>query len=294
MSNLNSVFDLQRGYPYASALEAGFEPDYGVSLPEGTIVKTATRQLPNAAVLKMVTDATGGGSAPTLTADDAGKAYVVNTWGGSYHNGDIVEWNGTAFVTIVANSSGHVPYGTRVVVIGTGGAGSFSAKGNHIMTYTEGEDPAPDAWVDTTTPATMNKIRIVGSGGRYDKLYYDYHDSAWVVSSVQKFPLAKVVKLTGGLWASAPKDDAWIVIQGNDQWDAEFANVVTCLKLASGCTFKIAHTAANTLVPGTKVQANNGVLEAYNTGSSAKWPIGVVVWSNGVSGAGGQIAVASM
>jgi hypothetical protein len=287
MSNLNSVFDLQRGYPYSCALEDGFEPDYGVSLPEGTIVTTSTRQLPNVKVLKMKSDATGGGSPPTLVADDAGKAYVVNTWGAGFNAGDIVEWDGDSFVIIVPNEDDEPPLGTRIIVIGTGAAGSFAAKGNHIMTYTAG---TPNAWVDTTTPTTMQKVRIVGSGGRYHGLYYDFHDAAWVVSSVQRFPLAKVVKLTSGTMASTFKDDAWVVVQGNDQWDAEFANVVTCLKLQSGCTFKIAHTAANTLVPGTLVQANAGVLEAY----SSKWPVGLVVWSNGVSGSGGQIAVASM
>jgi len=287
MSNLNSVFDLKRGYPYSSALEDGFEPDYGVSLPEGTIVTTATRRLANAKVLKMVTDAAGSSVPPTLTADDAGKAYVVNTWGGGYTNGDIVEWDGDSFSVIVANVAGHPPFGTRVVVIGTGAAGSFAGWGNHIAVFT---DATPDLWVDTTTPAEMNKIRIVGAGGRYHQMYFDFFSSTWMSSSYQAPPLAKVVKMTSGAQASTQKDDAWIVIQGNDQWDAQLTNRVTCLKLRSGCSFQIAHTAANSLVPGTKLQANAGALEAF----SNKWPVGMVIWSNGIAGADGKIVVASM
>jgi len=87
----------------------------------------------------------------------------------------------------------------------------------------------------------------------------------------------------------AAKDDAWLVIQGNDQWDSQFVNKVSCLKMHSGITFKIQHDSANTLVPGTKVQVNAGVLEAVTD----LWPVGVVVWSNKQSGSGGQIAVAT-
>lgn len=287
MSNLNSVFDVPRGYPYTSALEDNFEPDYGVSIPEGTIVYTSTRQLPNVAVLKMKSDATGGGSPPTLTADDAGLAYVVNTWGAGYDDGDIVEWDGTDFVVIVANDAGEPPIGTRVLVVGTGAAGSFAGWENHVSTYITG---TPNEWEDTTTPAASNKIRVTGSGSRYEGMWYDFTGTVWATSVYQKPPLPVAKKLTSGAMASTPKDDAWIVIQGNDQWDSSFANLVTCLKLASGCTFTIAHTAADSLVPGTLLQANAGVLEARSTG----WAVGMVVATNGIAGSSGKITVASM
>jgi len=290
MSNLNSVFDVPRGYPFTSALEDNFEPAYGVSLPEGKIVFSSTRQLPNVSVLKMKSDATLAGAPPTLTADDAGLAFVVDTWGAGYNDGDIVEWDGTDFVVIVENDDDVPPYGTRVIVVATGAAGSFSGKANHIMTYTEGVGEDPDVWVDTTTPATMNKIRVTGDGSRYEGMWFDYHDSAWVTSVFQKPPLPTVNVLTSAALADHPKDDAWIVIQGNDQSDSAFANLVTCLKLASGCTFTISHTAANTLVPGTLLQANAGVLEAY----TSNWPVGMVIVSNGVAGSLGKITVASM
>jgi len=280
MSNLNSVFDTLRGYPYGSALEDNFEPATGATLVEGNVVKTGTRQLASAVVLRIVDDSDGGGNPPTLTAGDAGKAYEVVNWGGGYNAGDIVEWDGTDFNIIVANSGGDPPDGTRAVVVEAGGAGSFSGDEDKVMSCTGG------TWSVADTPAEGNKIRI--TGGQYIG-YYDYLSTVWRKSASQKDAPPNASVLTSGALASAPKDDAWVVIQGNDQWDASFVNRVTCLKLASGCTVQLQHDDADTLVPGTVVQANAGALEAY----SNKWPVGIVIRSNGVSGADGQIVVAS-
>lgn len=289
MSNLNSVFDTRRGYPFGSALEAGFEPALGATLTEGQIVTVqAGNQLANAAVLRMVTDASGGGSHPTLTSADKGKAYVVNTWGVGHNAGDIVEWDGAAFQVIVENVTGAPPVGTRVVVIESGAAGSFTGKAEKVMAYVEiDDDPLTYGWADADTPTSGNRIHI--TGGVYGGLYFDYLSSNWVKAAKQVPAAAFVNALTSGTQVSAQKDDAWVVIQGNDQWDANFVNQVTCLKLRSGCEFKVAHASANTLVAGTVVQANAGVLEAF----TSKWPVGVVVWSNGTAGSGGIIKVAS-
>jgi len=157
---------------------------------------------------------------------------------------------------------------------------------------TGGVTPQGGAWA-AATPVNGNRILINGAGSIYVGKYYDYVGThatgAWFLAAKQSPAPVIVSKLTNGALASANKDDAWLVIQGNDQWDAQMAGVVTCLKLNSGCAFKIAHTAANTLVAGTIVEAAAGVLQAY----TSKWPVGLVVYSNGTAGADGYIVVAS-
>ena len=291
MSNLNSVFDTLRGWPHGSALENSFKPDPNVaSIAECVITKTENRQLAAAAVLRIVDDSLV--TAPTLTAGDAGKSYMVAGAGGVWSVfaiGDIVEWDGTDWNLVLAGVTGEPPDGTRAVVIETGAAGSFAGGEEKVWSYATGTS----TWTAANVPVNGNRILIDGTNGVYDGKYYDYVGThatgAWTLATKQVPAPVVVGKLTSGALASAPKDEAWIVIQGNDQWDARFVDKVTCLKLRSGCTIKLQHASANSLVAGVKVQANAGVLEAYST----KWPIGVVVWSNGVAGAGGQIAVAT-
>lgn len=292
MSNLNSVFDVLRGWPDGSALEYSFRPEPGVELVEGNVVETKSLQLAPAAVLKMVDDSSGGGSPPTLTAADAGKAYVVNAWGAGYTDGDIVEWDGTAFVVVAANVGGEPPDGTRAVVAASGAAGSFATHEEKVMLFTAG---APGSWAVADTPIDENRIFINGSGSLYENKFYEYagtHPSgAWVKTFHQAKP--HVSKFSSTVVASNPRDEAWLVIQGNDQYDASFVDKVTCLKLRTGCTFKVASTIADTLAPGDFVSANSGVLEKTAAGAGMKHHVGMVVESNGLSGADGLITVAS-
>lgn len=289
MSNLNSVFDTPRGWPHGSALEASFKPDPNVtSLVEGLIAKTENRQLAAAAVLSMVDDSLV--TAPTLTAGDAGKAYEVAAAGGVWSvfaAGDIVEWDGTGWNLVVAHSGANPPDGTRAVIVSASAAGSFSGEEETVQACTAG------TWAVVDTPVNGNRVLISGTNGIYDGKYFDYTGThpagSWALSNKQIPTPVVVGKLTSGALASAPKDEAWVVIQGNDQWDAAFVNKVTCLKLRSGCTFTIAHASADSLVAGSKVEANAGVLQAVTT----KWPLGIVVKSNGVSGSGGLISVAT-
>jgi hypothetical protein len=294
MSNLNSIFDTLRGWPNGSALEKSFEPKAGVTLAEGKVVKTANRNLVDASVLMMVDDSLV--TSPAVGAADAGKAYVVAGVGGDWSGfavGDIVEWDGTAWSLAVAHSGGEPPDGTRAVIVGSGAAGSFAGDEDKVHFYTA----ATNTWAVADTPVLGNRIKI--AEGLFDGKYYDYlggaHPAgAWTKSFRQMAAAAYVEALTssdgpeGGV-PVATKDDAWLIIQGNDQWDAQQSGVVTCLKMKSGCTYKIQHDDANTLVAGTLVQANAGVLEAYTD----LWPVGVVVYSNGTAGSDGFIVVAT-
>lgn len=289
MSNLNSIFDTPRGWPNGSALEKGYKPDPNVaSLPEGNVVKVTSRQLAAAIVLKMVDDSLV--TAPTLTAGDAGNAYELAGAGGAWSTfaiGDIVEWDGAAWNLILANSGSNPPDGTRVVVVGASAAGSFAGEEEKTMTVATG------TWSVAETPVNGNRILLNGANSIYLNMYYEYTGThpagAWGLAPKQELTPVVVSKLTSGALASVPKDDAWVVIQGNDQWDAMTAGNVTCLKLNSGCAFKIQHDSADSLVAGTLVQANAGVLEARTT----NWAVGQVIYSNGVAGANGYIVVAS-
>lgn len=67
---------------------------------------------------------------------NVGDAYVVNNWEG-YNDGDIVEFNGNAWVTIVQNIEGKPPIKTRVCVDSNMTTGSFLNHNGCIATYTE-------------------------------------------------------------------------------------------------------------------------------------------------------------
>jgi hypothetical protein len=293
MSNLNSVFDTLRGWPHGSALEFGFKPKSGVTIEEGKIVIGENVQLADATVLKMVDDSLA--TAPALTDADRGKAYHVAGVGGDWSGfaiGDIVEWDGTAWNLVLAGSGGTPvgpPDGTRAVVIDSGAAGSFAGEEEKVMVFSTG---APGSWAVADTPADGERIYI--SAGVYEGKYYDYSGThpagAWRKALQQKRAAEVMDVLSSSAWDGTRKDDAWLVIQGNDQWDSAFVNNVTCLKLRSGTTFKVQHDDADSLVAGTFVEAASGVLQALTD----KWPVGIVVWTNGTAGSGGQIAVASM
>lgn len=289
MSNLNSIFDTLRGWPNGSALEKSFAPDPNVAaLIEGDIVKAEGRQLADAAVLRIVDDSLV--TAPTLGLSDAGKAYEIATAGGAWSvfaAGDIVEWDGTAWNLVVANSGGNPPDDTRAVVVESGAAGSFSGDEETVQVCSSG------TWTTADTPVNGSRILIDGANSIYDGKYYDYTGAfatgAWGLAAQQRTASVLVSKLSSGLLASVPKDDAWLVIQGNDQWDAKMAGVVTCLKLNSGCAFKVQHDSADSLVIGTLLEAAAGVLQARTN----KWPVGQVIYTNGVAGSEGYIVVAS-
>jgi hypothetical protein len=87
-------------------------------------------------VLNMISDANQGGTPPVGPV--TGDAYVVNNWGGGYNAGDIVEWNGSAWVVVVANSGAEPPNNTYVVVSGTSAttpAGAFAGHDTDFAMY---------------------------------------------------------------------------------------------------------------------------------------------------------------
>jgi len=367
MSDLNSSFDVLYGWPNASALSHDFPPAAGVSLPAGTIVKLATLQLRSAVVLKMITDATGGGAHPVLLAADAGKAYVVNTWGAGHDAGDIVEWDGTKFNVIVAAVEAEVPTGTRIVCAGAGTGGSFAATANKVLTYTaktislvcvddktyvncipsdvglpvvgtgSGDTgtlvsynngtktwivnpttpadvfapadalavtggtgaavvstatPAGATWAPVT-PADGQLIDINGANSIYymHRFVYSTTTVAWALTSTpglaEGYSHAYAAKLTSPA-ASGAKPSAWVVLEGNDQFDGEFTNRVTAIKIPTGCVFKVKCAVAHTLVPGEFVEASAGLLVKCNGTNHA---LGQVQWSNSTAGAGGLVIV---
>jgi hypothetical protein len=81
-------------------------------------------------VLSLKSDVAQAGTPPAAVAGDA---WIVNTWGVGYHNGDLVEYSGTAWNVInVSGGGGFLPDGTRMIVKHTGAAGSFLGEEDNI------------------------------------------------------------------------------------------------------------------------------------------------------------------
>lgn len=125
-------------------------------------------------VFKMVNDTTQAGSPPT--ASQTGEAWVVDTWGGGYNDGDIVEWDGATWNVIVANSGGEPPDGTRVLVNGSPG-GSFTGYANQIAMY----DATGDSW-SFYDPADGDAVLVSGDGSIYENNGYVWDDNTttWI------------------------------------------------------------------------------------------------------------------
>jgi len=127
-------------------------------------------------VINMLSDADQGGSAPS--SPSTGEAYVVNNWGGSYNNGDIVEYDGSAWQVIVSNSGGEPPDETRVVVAGPPGGtlgGSFTGHSEAVATY----DTTGSSW-SFTSPSDGWAVLVIGDSGVNEDLGFNYNDTDWV------------------------------------------------------------------------------------------------------------------
>lgn len=130
---------------------------------------------PPVLVLNMVSDVDYGGVADP-TGMVKGDCYVVNGWlSGGFTDGDIVEYNGTAWALIQAATVDEPANGTRVVVKATGAAGSFTGHANKIGTYdatlnTWSFEAAVDGWA----------VLVNGNGGVWSDTAWTYNGTAWV------------------------------------------------------------------------------------------------------------------
>lgn len=372
MSNLNSSFDILRGWPNGGALEMSLDYMPGVAIEAGTIVTAVTRELVDASVLRIV-DSTLV-TAPTLTSAGRGKAYVVAGLGGAWSGfakGDIVEWDGTGWNQIVAGVGEEVADGTRAVVVEASAAGAFTGHEEKVMAYTKGyvtlvsvalgyincvagdigkpvvatgtgdtgvlvsydngtrtwvvdpDVPADDfapgdvlaitggagagtvdtatptagAWSVITTPVFGHQIRIVGTDSVYEDKYYVYYGTHptgfWTKAMTQKDAPAAFVTMTSPEKDTNVKPEAWIVIEGSDQTDAQNTHKITAIKCASGAVLALPCTIADTLVAGDYVVANSGAIAKQTSGAGMEWPIGQVVYSNATAGSSGLIHVAT-
>lgn len=144
-------------------------------------------------VLKMIDDSDQGGSPPVASAGDA---YVVNNWGVGYTDGDIVEYDGAAWVVIVSEGgTGEPPDGVRVIVSKSPvPAGSFAGQANKIATYSTGTS----TW-SFTTPQDGWMVVVAGDGGYYEGqiFVYDANLDVWAASGTL-VPHNNLAGLQGG------------------------------------------------------------------------------------------------
>jgi hypothetical protein len=143
------------------------------------------------AVLNMIDDSDMGGSPPVGPVK--GDAYVVNNWGGTYNNGDIIEWTGTAWQVIIANSGGEPPNTTWVAVSAnsaTTPAGSFAGKNNNTAYYNSGTN----TWT-FTAPTEGDAFLVNGPNSQYLNLGFTYDGANWV-----EFTGLASITAGAGLW----------------------------------------------------------------------------------------------
>ncbi len=122
----------------------------------------------NVSVLKMISDADQSGSDPGAPSE--GDAYVVNNWS-TQTDGDIVEYDGSSWNVVVSNDAGDIPSGTRVLVVDSSAAGSFSTEENNIAEY-DGS-----SWSFTSSSDGMYCF-IVGENSVYENGGYIYDSSS--------------------------------------------------------------------------------------------------------------------
>ncbi len=115
-------------------------------------------------VLKLVSDASQGGSDPTGAAK--GDAYIVNNWS-SFSNDVIAEYDGSAFQQI-----GTLTAGQHFIITDSGAAGSFAGQEENIAIY--------DGTWNFSSPAEGWAVLVVGDGGVYENNGYTYSNGAWI------------------------------------------------------------------------------------------------------------------
>jgi len=124
-------------------------------------------------VLKIHDDTAQAGAPPA--AGSVGEAWVVDTWGGGYNDGDIVEWDGSTWNVVVSNAAGFPPSGTRAIV-DTGAAGSFNGQDNDVAVA-----DGVGGW-SFISPVDGNALLISGENSIYenDAYTYDATPGAWI------------------------------------------------------------------------------------------------------------------
>jgi hypothetical protein len=211
---------------------------------------------------------------------DVGKP-VVGT--GSGDTGTLVSYNNGTRTWIVNPTTPADVFAPADALAVTGGTGVGTC---------DTATPAGASWA-ATTPVDNQQLLINGTGGVYVGKQVQYQGThpagAWVVLGPAYEAVTYVDKLTSAAHSNVAPDSAWMVIEGNDQFDGAFTGSVTCVKLGTGVAIKVASTAANTLAPGDFLYANAGVL-TENTGGTYN-TVAQVLESNNTAGSGGIITI---
>ncbi len=171
----NLVMNSKKITGLAAATAAGDAPNYAQlqSVAAGVQWKHQVQ------VLRMVNDALA--TAPALVGNDKGKAYLIAGTGGNWSTfsiGDIVEWDGSSWNLVLANSGAEPPDGTYVIIVETSAAGSFAGQEEKVAVY----DASANTW--TFTAAVDGEGRtIVGENSVYENLGYiwDTTPGEWVL-----------------------------------------------------------------------------------------------------------------
>lgn len=171
---LNLTNDLVMNSHKITNLANGTNPTDAVTYSQLQSVAAGISWLDPVAVINLISDADQGGSPPS--SPSAGDAYIVNNWGITYTNGDLIEWDGSAWNVVVAGSSEIPADGLRVVVTSSGAGGTFAGKENSLMQY-----DTSGGWV-VFNVQDGDAVLVNGENGYYENYGYTYDSSgpSWV------------------------------------------------------------------------------------------------------------------
>lgn len=102
-----------------------------------------------------------------------------------------------------------------------------------------------------------------------------------IVAVEDESGVAVIDRYTSAATASGNLDHPWLVVQGADQSDADFAGKLTCVKLRTGIVFKVA--TAETPTVGDLLWANAGVLTGTDPNPTSPH-VGKVIEFNSTDG----------
>lgn len=179
LDGLNLTSDLTMNAQKITGLAPGTTGTDAVNKNQLDSVAAGVQWKHQVQVLRMVNDALA--TAPTLTGNDKGKAYVVAGTGGDWSTfsiGDIVEWDGSAWNLVLANSGGEPPDDTYVIVVETSAAGSFAGQEEKVAVY----DADTNTWT-FTAPVDGEGRTVAGENSVYENLGYiwDATPGEWVM-----------------------------------------------------------------------------------------------------------------
>jgi len=175
ITDLNLTSNLVMGSNTITGLGAGDASGEAITKAQVDSGVTGFAWKEGVSVIELKSDANNSGVDPT--AGSTGESWVVNNWA-TKTNGDLVEWSGSAWEVIVANSGGYVPSGTRCLVIDTGAAGGLTGEENEVAVAN-----GSGSWTFDGAASDGDALLVIDadSVNAFNGYVYDSSETDWVL-----------------------------------------------------------------------------------------------------------------